>query len=145
MINFELQYERPKHIGLKMELSSSPSAASPASSVWVGEDAFGFLEPSVKKHCAEYREFSHWGVTEIKRGEWLAIKEDWQRLAVKLGQTDNAREYDETVWLQSDDSRRELTENFEAIRSGVPRLIQELSHWIDDTLASRQSIFLKGI
>ena len=128
-----------------MELSSTPSLEPSTSSVWVGEDAFGFLEPSISKYCAGYKEFSHWGVTEVKRQEWLAIKEEWQRLAAKLERASTPRDYNETIWLQSQEAKRELSENFDGIRSGLSPLISGLSEWIESTLATRQSIFLKGV
>jgi len=145
MISLELLRDRPKNKGLKMELSSAPSAEPAASSVWVGEDAFGFLEPSINKCCADYKQFSHWGVTEIKWQEWLAIKEDWRRLASKLEEASTPHDYSETAWLPSQEAKPELSENFEAIKLGLSLLISELSGWIEGALAGGQSIFLRGI
>jgi hypothetical protein len=145
MINFELRCDRPKDRGLRMELSSTPTVEPSTSSVWVGEDAFGFLEPSISKYCAGYKEFSHWGVTEIRRQEWLAIKQDWHRLAAKLERASTSREYNETAWLQSQEAKRELSENFDDIKSGLSLLIPGLSEWIEGVLATQQSIFLRGV
>jgi hypothetical protein len=145
MIIFGFQRDRPKHKGLTMELSSDASSTPHTSSAWIAEDAFSFLEPSIQKYCAGNKEFSHWGLTEIRREEWLAIKEDWQRLAAKAARANTAGEYNESVWLQSEEAKRVLNENFSAVRSGLPQLISQLSDWVESAMTGRQSIFLKGI
>jgi hypothetical protein len=145
MITSDFQRDRPKDKVLMMELSSDAAPTPDTSSAWVSEDAFGFLEPSVQKYCAGYKEFSHWGLTEIRREEWLAIKEDWQRLAAKAARANTASEYNENVWLQSDGARNVLNENFSAVRSGLPQLVSQLSDWVESAMSGRQGIFLKGI
>jgi len=143
MINFELLRDPPKPRGLRMELSLA--ASSSESSVWVGEAAFGLLEPSVKEHCVGYKEFSHWGVTEIRREEWSEIRKDWQGLAAALERATAASDYTGRACRWSSEASREFAENFSAVRSGLLQLISELSAWIEDAMESHQSVFLRGV
>jgi hypothetical protein len=145
MIDLELRRTRPQHKGLNVELSPGRPPTSPSASAWVSEDAFGFLEPSVKRLCSNYREMSHWGVTEVRREEWLVIAEDWRRLALALDRADSPLDYADDVWLFSDEAKLEFSENFSALKIGLSKLIGDLDNWIYRTVTEHECIFIKGI
>jgi hypothetical protein len=127
-----------------MELSST-SSHGVGKSVWVSEDAFSFLEPAVRECCADYKQYSHWGITEIRRVEWPQLQRRWQGLADKLERASSADEYGENVWLGSDESKQDFREHFSSVKAGAVGMISELSSWIDGILAEQPSVFLKGI
>jgi hypothetical protein len=142
-MNFEVKSKRPG--GLWIGLSSERSATSPNNSVWVTEDAFGFLEPSIAKFCTEYKEFSHWGLTQINRQDCLAILEDWRQLIIELEHVENSLQYTRIVWLNSDDAKRDFRNDFSGVRSRLAGLVKDLDVWIRHALADSECIFMHGI
>ena len=46
--------------------------------IFIGDEAFEFLEPSIRQFCPAFGEYAHWGVTEVTRDQWKDILHDWE-------------------------------------------------------------------
>jgi hypothetical protein len=89
----------------------------------VSEDAFGFLEPSVKQHCPRYRDMSHWGMTDVRREEWVAILRDWEWISKELEQP---RHLNNMCGQCGDEAQSRFTTEFVDAKPRVIGFISEL-------------------
>jgi hypothetical protein len=145
MINFCLMTKDQVTSGLVIELSPYPvgALASPES-VFVSEAAFGFLEPSIRKHCSRYTEMSHWGITEVDREEWLAVIAEWNLVETDLAKAVAFEDYSRPRFLFSDVAG-DFQEHFGSYREPLLALIAGLRSWFQGTLTSTASIAVKGV
>jgi hypothetical protein len=85
-VDFRLKKRKAGHVGLHIGLASGSyqGVKSINEATYITEEAFWFLEPSIKERCARYSNYSHWGHTAISREEWLGILDDWDALSRDL-------------------------------------------------------------
>ena len=145
-MDFRILKGRDGRGGLVMRLLPGRyrGAASFDEAITVREGAFWFLEHSIHQRCADYRKYSHWGLTVIPREEWPAVLADWQELKIRL---QSARLPIDLGVLKSlpIDHRREFLSDFPRNCRKLVRLIDQLTQWVDQELKTRDEISLLGI
>ncbi len=102
------------------------------SGVYVAEDAFFFLEGCVSRHYSPYSKFGHWGVTEIRRNQWLLILQDWALVgetALSAVSPDELMDIIGTSQRLAEEMRRDFARN---VRS-LAEMLNELAGWRNDS------------
>jgi hypothetical protein len=119
-MDFRLKKLKWGNGGLNMGLCPGPYRGDfmPDNAIHIAEDAFWFLEPGIKKHCAQYsRPYAHYGVTEVYRQEWSEILREWERLSVDLG-TAKLTPHLEILRFIPEDARKIFVRDFDRNRVG---------------------------
>ena len=119
-------------------------AQSIAKAIYTAEDVFWLLEPGIRKVCARYNEYAHWGHTPIVRSEWAEIIAGWEQLALAA---DSARLPIQVPELHSlpKHLKREFLREFRRNCAKLSKLIRQLSAWLHEQLAVNDQISVLGI
>lgn len=145
-MDFRLKKRKAGHVGLHIGLAPGvyQGAKSIDEATHITEEAFWFLEPGVREHCARYTSDAHYGVTAISREEWSGILDEWESLRTTLD-----------VAVLSTDlgilrrvpgyTRREFIRDLARNRSKLSKLIRELSRVIRSELENHTEISVLGI
>ena len=147
MIDFDLKTVDQKIGGLNMGLcpGAFTGKESLQSTVYVAESAFSFLEPSIRKHSPAFaRAYSHWGVTEILRPEWQNIIQDWERVRGNLAAAKTAQDLGSFCVIPRE-LENEFEERFEAGKTGLLNLLDQLIDWLRVTLSTHDQVSVLGI
>ena len=147
MIDFSLRTEDQRVGALNMGLCPGVYAGkeSRPSTLYVAESAFGFLEPSIRRHSPEYaRGYSHWGVTEILRAEWQNIIQDWERLRSNIAAARTVQDVGRFCVMPKE-LEDEFKETFEVNKTGFLNLIDQLIDWLRTKLSTHGQVSVIGI
>ena len=114
-------------------------------SLYVEETAFSFLEPSIRKRSVAYaRSYSHWGIMEIHREEWIDILQDWRQLGSNVTSTKTIQEF-RSLCSVSERLAIEFNEAFEINKTNLLKMIDQLIDWCRSELRSHDQICVIGI
>ena len=145
-MDFRLKERRPGHQGLNMGLCPGLDRRDQSweDRVFIAEDSFWFLEPGIKKHCARYAGFAHYGATAITREEWLMILAEWEQLRADL---DAASLTTDLVILRQvmKETRRLFVSEFNRNRVKLSKMIGELIVWLSAELVNYDQVSVHGI
>lgn len=144
MIDFSLGTAGQKARGLNIALSPGKYAdkSSQQHALYVSENAFIFLESSIKRHSPKYaKPYSHWGITEISRQEWNYIISDWQQLKKDVAAATNAHE----LGIDLKELGREFDNGFDENKSALLAMIDQVIHWLHLTLRTYEQVSILGI
>ena len=111
-------------------------------SVYFTEEHFGFIEPTIVRHCPEH---DHYAFTNISRSKWQDIVGDLERLANSIDESTRLSDVEgELEMLFTATKQRFLqseTENISKLRT----MLFEFVTWIRKMLESRDTIAVLGM
>ncbi|TJZ72018.1 hypothetical protein [Chitiniphilus eburneus] len=145
MIDFSVKNGSKRTGGLVMEILVDGSSSELAgSSIFIEEEAFGFLEGVLAKSWPSYTKYGHWGRTTVPMDVWLGIVDEWDALSVKLMKMES---HDENVGLSFlfDETKIDFEENFICYRSGIAKMIREIKVWSEEVACSFDCVTVVGI
>ena len=146
-MDFRLKKLKRGYGGLNMGLGPGPYRDDPMpdNAIHITEHAFWFLEPGIKKHCAQYsRPYAHYGVTEVSREEWSEVFREWEGLSVQL-EAAKLTPHLEILRFIPKDARRIFVRDFDRNRVGLSRMIGLLNDWMRAELITEEQISILGI
>lgn len=146
MIDFRIKSASEKSGGLNVGLSAGPYCrkVSLLEAVYVTEDAFAILEPSIVRYCPRYRHFGHWGVTNIGKDEWLAILGDWSSAERQLSQESTVDVLTGTLLLPEEIARN-IAASFGSSCEPLRQMLQALNAWLRSVLLRFDEVCILGI
>jgi hypothetical protein len=97
--------------------------------VFIAEEAFGFIEPCVGAGWPAYKNYGHWGVSEIPVAVWRGIAADMEGLRSRLNEARGFEEVAEIGYL-SDITRDAFRADFARLRGRVAAFIEALLTWL---------------
>jgi hypothetical protein len=132
--------------GLTMQLIPGLPADEVAikDSVFVSEDAFGFVEPIITRCWPKYSGYAHWGVTTIPVYSWNEILISTKRLINSLLTAANAKDI-EGIGFLFEYVKDEFFENFTLIRHQLSSMLEELMAWLEIRMRYCEFITISGI
>ena len=90
---------------------------------------------TIRKHSAAFsRSYSHWGITEIPRPEWLSILSDLERFQSEISHV-----------LGNAGQISPISKSFCDNNPAAVAMICDLKRWIEATLASHDTISVLGV
>ena len=111
-------------------------------SVYFEEEHFGFIEPTIVRHCPEH---DHYAFTNISRSTWQYIVADLERLANSIGESTRLSDLEGEFELFFTTTKQQLLqsepENIRKLRS----MLIEFIAWIRKELESHDIIAVLGI
>ena len=117
----------------------------PENAIHVSEDVFWFLEPSIQRHSVQYsRPYSHYGVTEVVREEWIEILNEWNSLKINLKSAMLTPQVGILRFIPRD-SRTRFVRDFDRNRIGPSRMISRLDDWMRTRLVDHEQVTVIGI
>ena len=137
MIDFD--FRREAH-GLVMELQT----ATGDDSLFIPEDAFGFVESCVTTAWPPYANHGHWGRTTIAPAAWRDISNAKKALRQSLIGAKDLSEVDGIGFLFSH-LRAEFSGDFEANRVGLARMIDAICEWLEIWIARSVPVTIVGV
>ncbi|MDN3575436.1 hypothetical protein QWZ03_01440 [Chitinimonas viridis] len=145
-IDFRLKAKEQVISGLVMELVPGPLSEpeSRKESIFLDEDAFGFLEPCVVVAWPGYAKYGHWGDTEIPVEVWGDIITLLSELHGSLERS-SAPEEVKGLGFIFDDVEKYFIENFSNLRSKILIFIDELICWLKSKIVRCQYISIIGV
>jgi hypothetical protein len=147
MIDFSVKAANRRVGGLNIGLcpGTYTGKQSIQNSLYLTETAFSFLEPSIRNHSPAYaRPYGHWGVTKIPRAEWGNILLDWDTLRTDIEAANTAQEVGNFCSM-SDELENEFKKGFEANKTGLLHMIDELNAWLRAKLSNHDQISILGV
>ncbi len=142
MIDYEFKKLDAVNSGLTMELyPGKRDYPLNENSIYVTENAFGFVEPLIWKSFGKY---SHWGRNSIERDLWLVINSDIRRVAVSLENSTNPEEIFELRFM-CDEVRDEYVKTFPQSKLDLLKFMNALTNWISTELTRNSFITVFGI
>lgn len=132
--------------GLSMNLlpGSYRGTNSREIAVSIREAAFYYLEWAILKRCPAYLADSHYGVTAIPREEWMEVLAEWNAFKERLLKASIPIQMGITSGIPLD-YRTTFLKDFPRNRKHLIGLIEQLSVWVQNTLADWEEISVCGI
>jgi len=145
-MDFRLKKLKAGRIGLNMGLcpGSYRGRESHNDAVYIAEDSFCFLEPGIRKHCARYAGYAHWGVTAASRGEWLLILAEWERLRTDLNAASLTTDL-AILRVVMKETRKLFLRDFNRNRVKLSKMIGESITWMRAELIEHDQVSILGI
>jgi len=145
-IDFALKSKAQVRGGLIMELAPDMLDDSIAieESVYLSENAFGFIERCITKCWPAYANYGHWGRSKIPVDTWRDIVNLLLELRANLVE---ARTPDEVIGLGFifDDVRKAFHSDFGNMRLAISKMITELVSWLESKMPICSHITIIGI
>jgi len=110
----------------------------------IDEDAFGFIEPLIKKSWPKYEDFGHWGQSNIPINVWQDIIVLLNELRHRLLMAKSAHEVVGLGFL-FDDIRIDFYRNFNRMSQQLANMIESLVLWLQDKCARCLLIAIHGV
>lgn len=147
MLDFTIRNWDERRSGLSIGLCPGKYVGkeSRSGSIFISESSFACMESTIKECSAPLsKNYSHWGVTEIPRSEWVEIISRLERLRSGVLA---ASSYAEALPLlpRLNFIEEAFTEDFETSKIGLSTLISNLNRWADKTLLQHDSISVLGV
>ena len=132
--------------GLHMGQSAGPyqRSSSRERGVYLAEHAFFFVEGSVLRHSPRYRNYGHWGITEIHRKEWNLILRDLVLIAERASKTLTPEDFREVTGI-SERLEGLICGSFPASRDSLAEMLDDLSEWVREALLTIECVCVLGI
>ena len=146
-MDFRLKKLRRGHCGLNIGFGPGPFLGDPMpeNAIHVSEDVFWLLEPSIQRHSVQYsRPYSHYGVTEVVREEWIEILNEWNSLKINLKSAMLTPQVGILRFIPRD-SRTRFVRDFDRNRIGPSRMISRLDDWMRTRLVDHEQVTVIGI
>lgn len=146
MIDFRIKSATEKSGGLNIGLSAGPyrGKLSHLEAIYVTEDAFTVLEPSIVRHCPRYGQFGHWGVTHVVKDEWMPVLGDWSTAERLLAQASTVTVLRETLLLPKQIALC-IGTSFASSPEPLRQMLQGLIAWIRYVLLRFDEVCILGI
>lgn len=112
------------------------------SSVFLDEEAFGFIEPIFRKLCPKY---DHYAFTEIGRPLWQDILRELDALATLLDSRPTDEALSSRLGFFFHDTQSKFFENRAESLTRLHALIRELASWIRAQLNEHSVISVLGL
>ena len=140
VIDFDFRSEGS---GLVMELQAA-TAGKPLDSLFIPEDAFGFIEPCVRGAWPEYADFGHWSKTAIPPSVWREIVEAMQALKASLESASQLTDVEGIGFLFAH-LRDKFGNDFDANRARLLRMIDETCEWLNIWITRSVDVAIIGV
>jgi hypothetical protein len=111
-------------------------------SLFFEEEAFGYLEPIIKRHVETY---DHYAFTEIKKEQWLAIVNDFDKLELQIISSKSVSDLQNQVGFIFKRGDERFSSNFDINKTALSQLFSEFSKWIRAKTNEHDSITILGI
>lgn len=117
--------------GLVMQLvpGRAEDEAALRAQVFIAEEAFGFIEPCINANWPAYKNYGHWGVSEIPVAAWRAIAAGMEGLRSRLNEARGFEEVAGLIYL-FDAIRDAFRADFARLRGQVVTFIDALLAWL---------------
>ncbi len=150
-LNFKIKSLGPNKKGLWMDIFPGQSPLGvmrremkETGAISVQEGPFGFLEPAIKQHWPEYKNYGHWGRSIIPREVWLQIIATWVELGNSLAAEVSAGQVAGRALLL-EDVKLEFVRRFDNYKVKLANMIKELSGWVLHQLSIHTHLTIEGI
>jgi hypothetical protein len=145
-MDFRLKKLKRGHGGLNMGLcpGSYKGDPMPDDAIHIHEDSFWLLEKGIGKRFARYKNYSHYGVTDFSRQEWLVVLDEWEHLRLKLERARLTTDLEElrTIPMYA---RKLFVRDFSRNCAGLADMIGRVSDWVRAKLSANDHLFVAGI
>jgi hypothetical protein len=111
-------------------------------SLFFEEEVFSYLEPIIKRHVEAY---DHYAFTEIKKEQWLAIVNDFDKLELQLISSKSVSDLQNQVGFIFKRGDERFLSNFDVNKVALSRLVSEFSKWIRGKTNEHDSITILGL
>jgi hypothetical protein len=111
-------------------------------SLFFEEEVFGYLEPIIQRHVETY---DHYAFTEIKKEQWLAIINDFDKLELQLTSSKLVSDLQDQVGFIFKRGDERFSSNFDINKIALSKLISEFSKWIRAKTNEHDSITILGM
>ena len=151
---FELEEGVGHKGGLVLEIGEGPEVEGARTRcLYVHDEAFSFIEPSLVRHAGNYAPGARYGVTEIIAEAWKAVVEDLRALAVRLTEESvpldadiawvHTVDLDDDVEIDSATFRRRFEDAGQ--RDALRAFLVSVADWIEESLARQTVLTVYGI
>lgn len=113
-------------------------------SVFIGENAFGFIEPCITKCWPAYKNYGHWGESKIPTETWREIVASLLKLRTDLSDANSPQDVSGLGFIFAE-IRRQFHSDFEEMRILIVGMITRLVFWLEERLTSCSYITIVGI
>lgn len=151
---FELKEGIGHKGGLVIEIGEGPQVAGAQTPcLYVRDEAFSFIEPSLSRHAANYAPGARYGVTEIAAEAWKAVVKDLRALAARLTAWASLSDMDiawvHTVDLDNDVEIDSATfrQRFDdpGQRDALRVFLVSVADWIEESLTRQTVLTVYGV
>jgi len=111
-------------------------------SVFFEEEHFGFIEPTIIRHCPEH---DHYSFTDINKSTWQDILADLERLATGIGDSSRLSEIRNEVDVFFTTTERRFLESENENMSHLRETLVEFIRWVRTMLESNDTIAVLGM
>jgi hypothetical protein len=111
-------------------------------SLFFEEEVFGYLEPIIQRHIENY---DHYAFTEIKKEQWLAIANDFDKLEFQLTLSKSISDFQNQVGFIFKRGDERFSSNFDINKIALSQLVSEFSKWIRAKTNEYDSITILGM
>ena len=111
-------------------------------SVYFEEEHFGFIEPTIVRHCPEH---DHYAFTNISRLKWQAIVADLERFANMIGDETRPSNIEGQVGLFFATTKQSFLRSDEENMAELRAMLIEFISWIRKMLDSHDTIAVLGM
>jgi hypothetical protein len=140
--------------GLTIQIAQGhQSTQGQAPSIYLTDEAFSFVEPSLFRHAAQYGNMSRWGVTEVSRSEWQLIVDELKHLSAQFSNGQKPLPAD-FIWVHTADLDSDVETDSVAFshRFDDPPTLRKLSEflvgvadWVERTAQSEKVLTVFGV
>lgn len=151
MINFKLRSLESEMEGLNFEFAPPPFKNTHwnATSKYLAESAFSFIEGIIYYNVPNYQNFGHWGATQVTQQQWLLIKPQLFTLKQKVTKAQNFTELRDDLFdfafIFDKTWQKEMSKNFLKYKLSFSQMISDLIIWIDENMQKYSSLYILGV
>ncbi|OCL18725.1 hypothetical protein [Gilliamella sp. wkB171] len=137
--------------GLVFEFTTPPFKNTHwnATSKYLAESAFSFIEGIIYYNVSNYQNFGNWGVTQVTLQQWLLIKPQLFKLKQKVINAQNLTEQQDDLFdfafIFDKSWQKEMSKNFLKYKLGFSQMISDLIIWIDKNMQKYRSLYILGV
>lgn len=150
MINFNLHsfYEGIHGLIFEFALPPNKDEVWSKTSKYLTEGAFYFIEGFISEHVPKYKEFGHWGITDVNKEQWLFIKPQLLLLKDKVDAAQNLEEINHDLLNFGhifEEYLEDMINGFSIYKPLFSKMISDFITWIDDSMEEYGEIYILGV
>ena len=111
-------------------------------SVFFDEEHFGYIEPTIIRHCPEH---DHYSFTDIRKSQWQDILVDLERLHARIDEASRLSDIREEVGLFFATTEARFLESETENMSNLREMLIDFVRWARKTLETHDTIAVLGM